>query len=462
MKRSRHTAFGGQEDDSDNDDYIDNPPQPAATGLGAPSQPTQPTQPTYGTLPQPTLGAYTAGNGWNNPRMPAPLPLFNFLPVPTVPLVQPPASRGPNALRLPRQRAPVPPSDAHTRVPANYVFPQQKEEVGQGLTSGRNRFVLRDGDLEPVLRAPLLIRRTRRDPAHQQNGTQYPAGSTVIPAGTSLTQICQAWPRHVWGEMLRVFLSEKWDARRIWELLPQNGRNNANNRPWNYIQAAMGREVDTMMQEETGVRRVPVRKPKTPSPDAEEGTEQVKDEGFDEGGFEESDLANGVDVFSLDLSKAAGFTVELLTELAARYRAVGVRTQLRLLRAQGVNATERRAVRHWIQRHQIWFRAVRDGFVQLSGEPLDTWNPVEILRRYWLTLHPRAAIESLESYTERSQRGAWLMYADHIEHLMNQVSDEYDELVGVGDERGIVEEGSVEPEGDGEAAGGDDGDALEE
>jgi hypothetical protein len=168
--------------------------------------------------------------------------------------------------RQPRVRMPIPKSGPHPRVPANHVFPTQPERIGKGVRSGCNWLVVVDGSEEPVLRVPLMIERSKCDTSESNS---YPGSNTVIPAGTSLRTICQEYPRHVWGEMLRIFMSESWDGRDIWNLLPLNFRNNALNRPWNYIQAATGREADRMTWETTGRQRVKEPKPKQRSSSAE-------------------------------------------------------------------------------------------------------------------------------------------------------------------------------------------------
>ncbi len=480
MKDSENPAVDREEEESDNGDQI-NDSQPTTSlwlSGGVPPLPgfggqPHPTHGTYGTHAPPTLGAYMAGTGPLNPMLPPPMPLNALLPPPPVHLLQQPVGRGPSALRQPRQRAPVPPSDAHTRVPANHIFPQAEERVQTGMRSGRNFFVLRDGDSEPVLRTPLRIMRSKRDPAQQQNNTQYPSGNATIPAGTSLTQICQGWPRHVWGEMLRIFLSEQWDARRIWDLLPPNARNNAQNRPWNYIQAAMGREVDLMMQEDTGERRVPVRKPKSPSPDAEEGT-QVKtemDEGEDDGvGGDSSagcvDLNQGFEPSSEEEER---LTVEQLRTLATHLRLLGVGAQAAVLYQRDLYNRENREESHqelldrgevdWVDRHRAWFRHIRVGIVREMGE-LDTWAVLEILRRHWIFRNSRPPGQLLVSYNSDAEWHAWRSYVHHLQQILEEALDECDQIVGL---NAAGDGDAMEAEDDGNAREtGNDDDAMKE
>ncbi|EXJ54220.1 hypothetical protein A1O7_09557 [Cladophialophora yegresii CBS 114405] len=406
-----------------------------------------------------TLADYMRGT-WNNPAPPIqPYGAMN-LPMPAAAPAYPPATptratpgqhgsqtpRGPasrsgnNALRPPRARAPVPTSDPHMRVPANYLFPQVAEQIGEGLGSGRNWLVIRVGTTEPVLRAPLLIARCKRDPINQQIGTPYPTANDVIPAGTSLRQVCQRFPRHVWGDMLRIFLSEQWDARRIWDMLPQNMRNNSSNRPWNYLQAAMGREVDTMMQEETGVRRVPLKKARTPTPTPEVGaalllrdSNMINDAEMisepimvrDEGGY----LGDHEVAASIDWSNEETFTLLQLEVLTRTYKSWALHAQTALMSVQYSRANDAMVRRFYGKRHTEYHQWMLAEYRRLIG-PIQPADALEIHRLIWEALHPRQPGEALVTYQTRAEWHAMRNYAGVVQRLWKWTEKDYWELVG--------------------------------
>ncbi|ETN46106.1 uncharacterized protein HMPREF1541_00290 [Cyphellophora europaea CBS 101466] len=138
-----------------------------------------------------------------------------------------------------------------------------------GMTSGRNWMGYFDpNDPERlVTRCRLRIRRGRgsdgRGESHSYLG--YDSSREILPAGLSLEEICELYPNHVWGEMLRIFLSEGWTGASIFEALPGDvqkairaGRSGApeKTRPQNYMQAACGREIDKMANEDNMYRPV--------------------------------------------------------------------------------------------------------------------------------------------------------------------------------------------------------------
>ncbi|ETI26774.1 hypothetical protein G647_10219 [Cladophialophora carrionii CBS 160.54] len=411
---------------------------------------------------QPTVGDYMRSQ-WNNPA-PHNLPYgARNLPMTAATPAIPPAmltraapgqnssqttrvqaSRGGNnALRPPRARAPVPTSDPLMRVPANHLFPQVAEQIGEGLGSGRNWLVIRVGTPEPVLRAPLLIARCKRDPINQQINTPYPTANDVIPAGTSLRQVCQHFPRHVWGDMLRIFLSEQWDARRIWEMLPPNMRNNSTNRPWNYLQAAMGREVDTMMQEDTGVRRVPLKKARTPTPAPEVGaalllrdSNMIDDVNMfdepimvrDETGF----IGDHEVLVGLDWSNEDTFTILQLEVVARTYKQWALHAQ-RCLMSVKYGADDESSVRRlYKQRHAQRFLWCSEDYQRRCG-PLPTRNldALEMQRLSWEFLNPRQPGEALITYRTRSEWHSVRNYVGVVQKLWAEIESEYWELIGV-------------------------------
>ncbi|KIW63381.1 hypothetical protein PV04_10230 [Phialophora macrospora] len=350
------------------------------------------------------------------------------------------ASRGGNnALRPPRARAPVPSSDPPIRVAANYLFPQVPEQVGEGLASGRNWLVIRIGSQDPVLRAPLLIARCKRDPINQQIGTAYPTAEQIIPAGTSLQQVCQHFPRHVWGEMLRIFLSERWDARRIWDLLPPNMRNNSSSRPWNYLQAAMGREVDTMMQEDTGVRRVPLKKARTPTPAPEEGAAQlIRDSSMirDDELINESDVVtddeppNDDEPFEgVDWNNEVAFTIRQLRELTRRYRQMAIHSQSALCSVKYGKYSMDHVTRFYKYRHNVYFRRIFEDYEHLNG-PMPEGHAGEMLRLAWEFLNPRPPGMSPLRYRFFADWFAARNYAGAIQTIWEEIDEDYWKIVG--------------------------------
>lgn len=93
-----------------------------------------------------------------------------------------------------------------------------------------------------------------------------PSSSDPLPAGLSLSEICLRFPNHVWGDMLRLFISEGWEARRIYDNFPEQVRTECekdadskkshSGRPHNFLQAAIGREIDVMANEDHIYRRI--------------------------------------------------------------------------------------------------------------------------------------------------------------------------------------------------------------
>ncbi|KAJ9605547.1 hypothetical protein H2200_010204 [Cladophialophora chaetospira] len=427
MKGSKNPNLGAQEDHSDSEYINDDSPSPVTGARGQP----EPTHPTFGTYRPPTLGEYEGGT------VRAPMaPASTTTGQPAHPL-QTLGNRGTGSgPREPRTRAAVPPSDPHERVPRDHRFDQGVGQIGDGVGSGRNWLIHRDRDREPVLRAPLRIVRTKRDPIHQQNGSTYPGADVVIPAGTTLSQVCEKYPRHVWGEMLRIFISERWDARRIWELLPPNARNNAVNRPWNYIQAAMGREIDLMTQEETGVRRVPPKK-KSPAPTAEEGRKAL-DQELNE--VDDNDLAResiasddnhpANDPYNrMDVKWANRLDVPQLIEMTRQYRELGVNAELARILVTYNAGGERDAERAWRRRHNAWARRFLGDFELRFGEPLESREPIEMIRQLFMRLNARMLGETHDNYNDRVNWNVWSHYAGVVQGLQDAAEADYRDLI---------------------------------
>lgn len=145
-------------------------------------------------------------------------------------------------------------------------------QIGQGMDSGRNLLaIFEDCDEEPRLAYNVRCRNGR-------SKIIWPKFKSVkeidMPIGTTLKQICHYFPLHVWGDGMRIFIAEGWTAEQIWREIPVEARNSgAANRPWNYLQQAMGREADKMYEESGGEKRVLVKR-KRPETENDENDEQ--------------------------------------------------------------------------------------------------------------------------------------------------------------------------------------------
>lgn len=145
--------------------------------------------------------------------------------------------------------------------------------VGKGMTAGRNFLAyFNDKDDQPRLKYNVQTEHGRPKKLHPK----YPHPSkNIIPAGTSLEEICQYYPLHVWADGLRIFMAENWTAEKIFRLLPEDTRNTgATARQWNYLQQAMGREADKMYEEDDNGPRV-VTKRKRDDAESDEGVQAV-------------------------------------------------------------------------------------------------------------------------------------------------------------------------------------------
>jgi len=181
-----------------------------------------------------------------------------------------------SAPRISRSRPKVPRSDPHVRLSSSSSQRSRSPRtIGKGMNGGRNLLALFDYENEPRTRYVLMVERGRKG---REANNAYPASTDALPLGLTLDEVCQRYPNHVWGTMLRVFESEGWEAEKIWSALPEDCRHDTSKvRPWNYLQQAMGRETDKMVHEETGQRRVPLRRKKESEDEGdEEGREDQK------------------------------------------------------------------------------------------------------------------------------------------------------------------------------------------
>lgn len=140
--------------------------------------------------------------------------------------------------------------------------------VAPGKDSGRNLMVIfQDIDNQPRLNHNIHCI-TGRNKGHWAHFNSV--ADVDIPVGTTLKQMCTFYPLHCWGEVLRIFMAEGWTAEQIWRALPEPARCHAPIRPWNYLQQAMGREADKIHAEAGNGKRIPIKRKKDDSSDAED------------------------------------------------------------------------------------------------------------------------------------------------------------------------------------------------
>ena len=185
--------------------------------------------------------------------------------------------------RAPRHRDAIAVSDPPPRVHRDHVFqPQQPRRLTQGRAeSGRNLMALFGDDEEPRMKYPTTIERGRKG---QYYSNKHQSWDEPLPAGLTLKQVCNDYPNHVWGSGLRIFMRENWDAERIYRELPTGCKpDGAEQRKWNYLQQAMGREDDRMAQEDGNPRE-----PQKKTPEKQKGRRGADDSdyGDDEGDWE--------------------------------------------------------------------------------------------------------------------------------------------------------------------------------
>jgi len=143
-------------------------------------------------------------------------------------------------------------------------------EISLGRDSGRNMMAIFD-DIDSTPRTKFNIRcKKGRSKTHW---TRYHGVEDVdIPVGTTLKNMCQFYPFHCWGDGLRIFMAEGWTAEQMWKQLPRDARcDQARERPWNYLQQAMGREADIIYVEAGNSKRVPMKRKKDDTDNVAEG-----------------------------------------------------------------------------------------------------------------------------------------------------------------------------------------------
>ena len=182
---------------------------------------------------------------------------------------------------IPRTRGNrIPPRRSDPHLHFSSTDPQAIREATLTLTidnareSGVNLMAIYDKDPHARTRYPLRIERGRADSHASAN---HPDCNTEIPARQTLEEICQKYPNHVWGSGLRIFMHEQMPASKIWDHLPSNFRmKGCKNRPHNYLQAAIGREIDHMMKNSGDKRAIIKRKTRDEDQDDEEAKPVAK------------------------------------------------------------------------------------------------------------------------------------------------------------------------------------------
>lgn len=132
------------------------------------------------------------------------------------------------------------------------------KRIGQGMSAGQDLMaIFGDLDDKPRTKYSLEIERGR----NIKHWPQYPHFEQPLRGGMSLEDICLECPGHVWGTGLRLFIAEGWTGEKIYRQLPPDAANHgAATRKWNFLQQAMGREVDRMQEEDGQAKRVPQKR----------------------------------------------------------------------------------------------------------------------------------------------------------------------------------------------------------
>ncbi|EXJ70839.1 uncharacterized protein A1O5_05830 [Cladophialophora psammophila CBS 110553] len=245
-----------------------------------------------------------------------------------------------------------------------------------------------------------------------------------LPAGLSLTQVVHSYPRHAWGSMLRVYMAEGWTAERMWNHLPHDFRRNQGaQRPWNYIQAAMGREVDKMFEEETGRKRVPIPRPRVPSVAAENPSEDdddpsegEEDQSEDEENPNEDESGTETNPPPRPLKTHADLTLDQLKKIAyiADHKVNEIEQRIIALKPEATQ--EYRSI--WKKAQDEWYQAQMDAYKRDTGRDLrHSRKPNLVLREVWKTGYPRSDDEGLAEYHARADWNAWYKLTKQFQDL---------------------------------------------
>ncbi|KIX97349.1 uncharacterized protein Z520_06801 [Fonsecaea multimorphosa CBS 102226] len=219
--------------------------------------------------------------------------------------------------------------------------------------------------------------------------------------------------------MLRVFISEGLSADYIWRLTPPDMRNTRSiMRPWNYIQAAIGREVDRMVFEETGIRRVPPPRPRRTSNNSDNNNDDDNDE---------DDSSESDDVSSEDAVRTpADLTVRELQEIARITQNRSREVQATIIDHTGQEQVQRD---RWRQTRQDWARELRDAYAVDTGTDMPpTNNPVVMLRILWRSQNVQNEDETVDEYVARANWNAWNMFARQAQVFLRELEAELEAI----------------------------------
>lgn len=411
-----------------------------------------PTMNNIQTVPNNSAPTYTHSRSVTMPSLsiPAPAPVSPSTPAPA-------PTQGPgndtrrraasHTHRQPRVRQIMPRSDPIQRLPATHPIRQQAITVGHGTRGGINQLAFFGGETVARTIHPLTVERGR---VGRAGSSAYPSADTVLPARLTLAEICRLYPNHVWGSLLRVFIAEGWTAEQVWQALPASYRHNeASTRPWNYLQAAFGRETDQMTREETGRKRIPKKRkvdadsddgvpagsqpgsPPLASPDAAVpslaslptlGTGPVLPPLSPDPAMHQTGPA--ADMMALQELQN---NVELRRQ---RIMAVLLQTERFLGRSDSENRIRQATMDAYRLRLTTWTQGVVDRLAgSIPGEDLSRLNPPALLRRAFEIQNPALPTETPQEYRARAMWYAWRRYLDVVTSWLIDCEQERDELV---------------------------------
>lgn len=311
-------------------------------------------------------------------------------------------------------------SQVHTRYPAGTVLSHTPHRIPLGEGSGSDLMALFGDDTEPRTKWPLVVERAR---VGKSVYAGYPAGDTVLPAHLTLEQIASQYANHVWGQMLRVFVAEGWDAPRIYKALPLDARaKRQKGRPWNFLQHGIGREQDHIYLEVTGRKRKPRKKAEAEAEEDEEGKGEGQGEGQGkgQGGVDREPQAGAEavsEVASLETMEQAhrrldAASTQVFDQICRNFFAdLGFRGRSREEQVMTVEASMLQEI--WARcdlLRQLWNMAA-------SGDATYDGNLFHVYRDHLLQAEVFRPRESAEQFGDRMNLQAMIMTANDMEAM---------------------------------------------
>ncbi|KAK5304745.1 hypothetical protein LTR99_003810 [Exophiala xenobiotica] len=296
-------------------------------------------------------------------------------------------------------------SDPYPRLPLNHPIPQAPRTIGRGEDAGSNLLALFGNDNRPRTRYHLRVREGRTG---NDAWRRYRPSNATIPAGLSLEDICRQYPNHVWGTGLRLFEAEGWKAKRIWDALPPDGRNQgAGIRPWNYLQARVGREKKALYEEQTGRKWEPKPKSATTSASASAPVPAATS----------APPRAAPPLPPPQPPRSPQSEGQRLEQLVRQEQARVFSILVDLNRDRGMADPRTAAERQWHERHSHFTRqlnAALDG--QVPGmQSAFNQDPVDVLRMMWQWDNGQNGNESWAEYGFRSMREARRSYIGNMQ-----------------------------------------------